>query len=153
MGILLQHYHHLATMLYSWYGGVFVWQYNNTNTFFAGMNLCVHTIMYSWYAATRTGWRSPKSLMMFVTLIQLLQMVAGVTIVLIATYSTVPGCGTWMREEPTGAKCCLFMYASYFVLFAKLFVDNYLTGKKSEEGEQSQGGVSCNWHVFFEIGK
>jgi elongation of very long chain fatty acids protein 6 len=130
--ILLQHYHHLATMLYCWYSTVYVWKYNDTGIFFACMNLLVHSIMYSWYAATRTGWRSPKILMMMVTLIQLVQMVLGVWIVHIAT-SGRPGCTQWMNEDPLGARACLFMYASYLVLFGKLFADNYLLGSKKRE--------------------
>ena len=44
--VVLQHYHHLCTMLYCWYGTLFIFPINNTNSFFAGMNLCVHTVMY-----------------------------------------------------------------------------------------------------------
>lgn len=59
--ILLQHYHHLATMLYCWYGSRFVYDKNNTNVFFAGMNLAVHSFMYTWYAR-HTNWLAvPKA--------------------------------------------------------------------------------------------
>eukprot|EP00658_Telonema_sp_P-2_P064320 TRINITY_DN5325_c0_g1_i3.p2 TRINITY_DN5325_c0_g1~~TRINITY_DN5325_c0_g1_i3.p2 ORF type:complete len:274 (-),score=50.66 TRINITY_DN5325_c0_g1_i3:266-1087(-) len=135
--ILLQHYHHLATMLYCWYGTLYVYSLNNTNVFFAGMNLCVHSIMYSWYAATRTGWRSPKVFMMMVTLLQLLQMLAGCAIVAVSVYGGAEsGCGRWAEEDPVGLGGCAFMYASYAVLFGKLFVGNYL----SKEEERQPGG-------------
>jgi elongation of very long chain fatty acids protein 6 len=128
--ILLQHYHHLATMLYCWWGTIVVASINNTNPFFAAMNLCVHSVMYSWYAATRTGWRSPKWMMMMVTLIQLVQMILGCIIVFTAQ-SGSPDC-RWTREDPLGAKFAKFMYTSYLVLFGKLFYDNYIAPKKEK---------------------
>jgi elongation of very long chain fatty acids protein 6 len=132
--ILLQHYHHLATMLYCWYGSQFVYNLNNTNVYFAGMNLTVHSIMYTWYAATRTGWRSPKWMMMCVTLLQLVQMVAGVSIVLVAGFGPASmKCGTWVKEGLYGFAGCLFMYFSYLVLFGQLFVSNYCTKKEKEK--------------------
>mmetsp|Transcript_3335 Transcript_3335/g.7823 ORF Transcript_3335/g.7823 Transcript_3335/m.7823 type:complete len:283 (-) Transcript_3335:71-919(-) len=128
--ILLQHYHHLTTMLYSWYSTVRVWRYNNVNAFFSGMNLVVHSVMYSWYAATRTGWRSPKPLMMLVTVLQLLQMIGGVFAIYISIYGNHPACGKWIEEEPYGVYACTFMYTSYLILFGKLFVENYIFKKK-----------------------
>jgi elongation of very long chain fatty acids protein 6 len=136
--ILLQHYHHLATMLYCWYGTHFVYNLNNTNVFFTGMNLAVHSCMYSWYAATRTGWRSPKPLMMFITLIQLVQMVFGVVIIMISGSSS-GSCGRWPEEDPAGYRACLFMYFSYLVLFGKLFYTNYcVKGGKKNKKEQKK---------------
>ena len=135
--ILLQHYHHLATMLYCWYGSRFVYDKNNTNVFFAGMNLAVHSFMYTWYAATRTGWRSPKPLMIFITLIQLVQMVFGVSIVLISGSNNMASCGKWPREDAKGYYAALFMYFSYLILFAKLFYSNYCV-KREKRVKQKQ---------------
>lgn len=131
--ILLQHYHHLATMLYCWYGTLTTFSYNNTNVFFAGMNLTVHSIMYSWYAATRTGWRSPKWLMMFVTLLQLVQMIFGVTIIYLSVRGDHESCGKWEKEDIWGLRACFFMYFSYLILFSKLFYDNYCTKRKKKK--------------------
>lgn len=135
--ILLQYYHHLASMLYCWYGTLIVYRLNNTNVYFTAMNLAVHSVMYSWYAATRTGWRSPKLLMMLVTLLQLVQMVAGVLIVLVAAFGDpASGCGRWAdAEHLMGMRACLFMYFSYLVLFALLFYDNYLAKKKPHKAK------------------
>ena len=105
-------------------------EWNNLNTYGTAMNLTVHSVMYTWYAATRTGWKSPKWLMMFVTTIQLVQMVGGLIIAYIAGLSGRPGCNQWMQKHPLGVYCALGMYGSYFVLFAKLFVDNYIFPKK-----------------------
>lgn len=121
--ILLQHYHHLATMCYCWFTTIHVGTgYNNATPPFAAMNLIVHSIMYTWYAATRVGWRSPKFVMMGVTILQLAQMVFGTSIVLTASFSD-PGC-----PDPS-SKYALIMYTSYFFLFARLFVQSYLIPK------------------------
>jgi elongation of very long chain fatty acids protein 6 len=129
--ILLQHYHHLATMLYCWWGTLVVASLNNTNPFFAAMNLCVHSVMYSWYAATRTGWRSPKWMMMCVTLIQLVQMIAGCYIVMMAQQDH-DNC-VWKKEDPLGSMAASFMYFSYLVLFSNLFYQNYCKKKDKKK--------------------
>ena len=41
--------------------------------------------------------------------------------------------------EPLGARGCLVMYASYLVLFAKLFIDNYILNLKKKKVEHSKG--------------
>ena len=41
--------------------------------------------MYTWYAATRTGWKSPKWLMMSVTMLQLVQMIGGIAVTVLAS--------------------------------------------------------------------
>lgn len=122
--ILLQHYHHLATMVYCWQCCLQIRVSHGSNIIhFAAMNLTVHSIMYTWYAATRTGWRSSKILMMMVTLLQLIQMVAGVSFILTAV---LQGCSDPLSNPG------LFMYASYFVLFAHLFYTNYLAPRKKK---------------------
>ena len=126
--ILLQHYHHLMTCLYCWYGTLFVYALNNTNVFFAGMNLCVHSIMYSWYAATRTGWKSPAAVSMMITALQLLQMFMGVGIIATSA-SSAPGCGKWADEDPLSLRACFFMYFSYLILFGQLFYNKYVVPK------------------------
>merc|ERR1712224_569935 len=97
-------------------------EHNNSIPIFAAMNLCVHSVMYTWYAATRTGWRSPRIIMMTVTVLQLVQMVGGVAVVL-STVVSDPGCA-----DPV-SNYALIMYVSYFVLFSRLFVQNYLIPK------------------------
>lgn len=87
--------------------------------------------MYTWYAATRTGWKSPKWMMMGVTLIQLFQMVAGCYIVLVAQ-SDNESC-VWTKNDPIGSKAATWMYFSYLVLFGKLFYDNYCTTRKKKK--------------------
>jgi hypothetical protein len=75
--IFLHWYHHMATLLYCWDAYV---RHNPSGSVFTGMNLCVHTIMYAYYAATFFG-RLPNVLRVVITSLQLLQMVVGVAAV------------------------------------------------------------------------
>lgn len=135
--IVLQHYHHFLTQLFTVYAITTV-RFNNSAAYFCAMNFGVHAIMYSWYAAIRTSWRSPKWFMMFVTFLQLIQMVGGCWIVFVAGYGPRDkGCGRQLDEEPLGVYVSLFMYFSYLVLFAKLFYDNYLAPRKKKPRAQA----------------
>jgi len=131
--IFLQYYHHLCTMVYCWYGLLNVAQLNNSNHYFAAMNLCVHSVMYSWFAATRTGWRSPKWLQVSVTMIQIVQMVGGLWLTWTAgnPHPASPDCGKWAVEDPISLNAAYFMYFSYFALFAKMFFTKYVVSKSS----------------------
>jgi len=142
--VVLQHYHHLCTCLYCWYGTIVIYKYNPTILYvFAGMNLLVHSVMYTWFAACRTGWRSPKILMILVTLIQISQMIAGCIVTGIAL-STDPAC-EWAAGDSLGSRSTILMYGSYFFLFAKLFVDNYCCkrapkGTKRHDAQKLKSG-------------
>lgn len=139
--ILLQYYHHLLTMLYCWYGVVVIDKHNNTCIYFGAVNMCVHSVMYTWYAATRTGWRSPKILMMAITCLQIAQMVVGVLIIGIASNQLFSaegtGCGRWQAADPFGVCFAYLMYA-YFVLFAKMFVEKYLITGEPEKPKKDR---------------
>jgi len=128
--ILLQYYHHLATMVYCWYGTLIIYRINNTNFYFASLNYAVHSVMYTWYAATRTGWKSPKWLMMTVTMLQLVQMVGGIALTVLAS-TNIAGtdCGRWVSEDPQGLQAAFVMYASYLMLFAHMFYNSYIVKK------------------------
>merc|ERR1712194_652720 len=81
--------------------------------------------MYGYFALTGTKYRkvvSPYAI--FITLGQLAQMVVGI-------FATVKGVMYQMAGEEchvnkTNSILGLLMYFSYFLLFAKLFVENYV---------------------------
>ena len=74
------HYHHFLTQLFTVYAITTV-RFNSSAAYFCAMNFGVHAIMYSWYAAIRhRGALQNGSL--FVTFLQLIQMVGGCWIVL-----------------------------------------------------------------------
>lgn len=128
----LHWYHHVTVLWYTW-NLAFL---EMSTSAFAAMNLCVHSIMYAWYALAAadgflaSGLKARKFAMM-VTSIQILQMFAGnfVTVYQVMNpYNmesekpcvTVPSVGNF------GA----VMYGSYLVLFIKLFVNAYVCPPK-----------------------
>lgn len=128
--VLLQWYHHLFTLVMLSFGTVAFSKYNNVGLLFTAMNYTVHAFMYSWYAATRTGWKSPKFCMMAVTLMQLSQMIAGIAFTFVASSDLFASdCGEWARLSPWTLRLTYGMYSSYAFLFAKLFYENYLAKK------------------------
>jgi elongation of very long chain fatty acids protein 6 len=113
--IFLHYYHHIMTLLYCWNA----WALHIPNGgWFAGMNLIIHTLMYSYYAACANGVRFSNRTRLSITSLQILQMVLGVSIVL----HNLVVCNTHPENYIFG----LVMYASYMVLFTKLFLDSYV---------------------------
>merc|ERR1711948_138926 len=101
---------------------------------FAAMNYSVHSVMYGYFALMTTKYRkyiTPYAI--FITLAQLVQMLVGMIVTIKA-----------MMWQDVGAECHvnktnsvlgLTMYASYFLLFFKLFVENYVTQTRRRGGE------------------
>eukprot|EP01127_Copromyxa_protea_P001542 TRINITY_DN11515_c0_g1_i1.p2 TRINITY_DN11515_c0_g1~~TRINITY_DN11515_c0_g1_i1.p2 ORF type:complete len:286 (+),score=52.27 TRINITY_DN11515_c0_g1_i1:46-903(+) len=113
--VFLHWYHHVATMWFCWMAWALKLQCGGA---FAAMNLTVHTVMYSYFAFSTRGVRFPNILRIGITSMQIFQMVGGTEIVI----HTLLYC-------PYGNKpllvAGLLMYISYFLLFSKLFYENY----------------------------
>jgi len=124
--ILLHWWHHTTVMLYCWHS------YStriSTGIWFAAMNYFVHSIMYGYFAATQTSIRKKVfPYAMYITLLQIVQMLVGMWITLKAVLYQIDGqeCHVNKTNSVLGG----LMYLSYFILFGKLFVDHYLLGKK-----------------------
>jgi len=124
--IVLQWWHHSTVLLYCWHSysvriGTGIW--------FASMNYAVHSVMYTYFALTATKYRkvvAPYAI--FITLFQLLQMVVGMWVTMQAVMWQASG--EECSVNKTNSVLGLAMYFSYFVLFAELFVNNYLRKKK-----------------------
>ena len=112
--MFLHWYHHVATMLYCWDG----WANDAmSGSWFAVLNLFVHSIMYTYYAIT-TYTRFPQWFRLLITTLQLTQMVLG-------TGFTIHNLLVCPMGYPRYLTLGLVMYVSYFVLFAQLFYDYY----------------------------
>lgn len=112
--IFLHWYHHIATLMYCWDAwGVQV----QNGGWFAGMNLIVHSIMYSYYAACAFGQKFSNTTRLSITTLQILQMVAGVAIVVHNLVTCL--------DHPINTYAALIMYISYMILFVKLFVASF----------------------------
>merc|ERR1712232_124303 len=131
--IALQWWHHSTVLLYCWHSyAVRI----ATGAWFACMNYTVHSIMYGYFAVTATKYRKrvvPYAI--YITLLQLLQMLVGMFVTVKAVM--YQAAGEECHVNKTNSILGLTMYASYFVLFFKLFVDNYYLKPKSPKKQPS----------------
>jgi len=123
--IFLHYYHHIVTMFYCWDS------YANrvaTGGWFAFMNLFVHSIMYSYYAGAAYGLRFSRITRQAITSLQILQMIAGTTLTIVALNSCLDPIEYTPRVR-LNLQLGLVMYFSYWVLFVKYFVEAYFQSK------------------------
>mmetsp|Transcript_19054 Transcript_19054/g.59873 ORF Transcript_19054/g.59873 Transcript_19054/m.59873 type:complete len:312 (-) Transcript_19054:265-1200(-) len=127
--ILLHWWHHITVLLYCWHSySVQI----ATGMWYAVMNYAVHTVMYAYYAATQTSLRKAvRPYAIYITLAQLAQMVMGIFVTVRAVL--YQSAGVECHVNKTNSILGLAMYSSYFLLFAKLFVENYLLPKKKKK--------------------
>lgn len=130
--IFLHWYHHITVYIYCWYN----WP-NMTSPaqWFIITNYFVHAIMYMYYAVRASGrYRPPIWVNMFITVLQLLQMVLG-SYINIYLYRNMTADPDWYcdgRVETTYfyVYTSLAMYSSYFILFAHFFFTTYISKRK-----------------------
>eukprot|EP00118_Oscarella_pearsei_P004708 m.20586 g.20586 ORF g.20586 m.20586 type:complete len:255 (+) comp28034_c0_seq1:86-850(+) len=123
----LHWYHHAITFFVTWK------LYAERVTFsqwFAGMNLFVHSLMYSYYTLRAAKVRIPQFIQVFITILQILQMIAGcyvtVSVNSVLTDNSYPNC----QATKQSVYICFVMYFSYAALFVKFFAQRYLFDKK-----------------------
>ena len=109
------------------------------------MNYFVHAVMYTYYAVRASGhYRPPVWVNMFITLLQLMQMILGVYINIYVCYTMTTDadwyCDGKIETTYMYVYWSFLMYFSYFVLFAFFFYDAYF--KKSSSVRSSDGGTS-----------
>jgi elongation of very long chain fatty acids protein 6 len=121
----LHYYHHVVTLLFCWDAWA---QGAEHGGWFAGMNLFVHSIMYSYYCLSACGVRFSNLLRQSITSLQILQMFGGVAIVI----------HNWRvcNYHPSNTLFGLLMYFSYMVLFAKLFYESYVSPPKKYSADK-----------------
>lgn len=121
--IFLHWYHHITVMIYSWYS--FRDRLSGCQ-YYVSMNLFVHAIMYTYYAFRAMKVKIPKPIAICITFLQISQMFIGVAVQFFI-YS-------WRKEAncPThyyNIRAAALMYGSYYLLFAKFFMDAYIFPK------------------------
>merc|ERR1712066_383935 len=125
--IALQWWHHSTVLLYCWHSySVRI----ATGAWFACMNYSVHSVMYGYFALMGTRYRklvTPYAI--YITLLQLVQMLVGMFVTVKAVL--YQAAGDECHVNKTNSVLGLGMYLSYFVLFFKLFVDNYYLKPKT----------------------
>ncbi|ODM98648.1 Elongation of very long chain fatty acids protein 6 [Orchesella cincta] len=127
--LALQWYHHclvtvFAWVLYSWQEPVLRW--------YAVINYFAHSIMYPYFALRGMNVKVPEKFAMLITTIQVMQMVAGVSLNVYSLY--VWGQGEKCSRNPYSIGFSLFTYASLWIMFIQFFVSKYIsrTRKKNK---------------------
>jgi hypothetical protein len=131
--IFLHWYHHILTLLYSWYAFK---EFTPSSRWFIVMNLLVHSMMYSYYAFKAMKFRIPKFISVIITSSQISQMAAGCYV----NYKT------W-QYKLAGTPCSIsnenvivssLMYLSYLALFVRFFYKSYLSKPKRAKTIKTQ---------------
>jgi hypothetical protein len=131
----LHWFHHATVLMYCWDAS----QYQMpTGIFFATFNYLVHAIMYTYYFIAAVT--KPPKWGMFVTVLQIVQMFAGMFVTAYHYYlkSTVPNCdGSYHNLA-----AAFVMYTAYNALFVQFFVGRYLKKKTSKKQREEPAGNS-----------
>jgi len=125
--IFLHWYHHITVMWMSFFSYI---DLSSSCRLFMVMNYSVHSIMYTYYALKAMRVKLPKVLSIFITSCQIIQMIFGLFITITVFQYKNNGYGCSVSDEQN--KFSFFIYASYFMLFAKFFYDAYMVPAKSK---------------------
>jgi elongation of very long chain fatty acids protein 6 len=114
--IFLHWFHHLATLLLSWFG----YEYYDAIGRFYCLNTFVHSWMYSYYALRALKVRIPRKLSMALTTLQILQMFVALGLNFSSVYFMAKGlpCGRSVNV--------LYLLAVIVVMFAALFINFFI---------------------------
>jgi len=128
--IFLHWYHHVTVLTYCWFASSIS---APTCPFFSSMNYSVHAFMYGYYflmaIRKKPKWLNP----IYVTLAQISQMIAGVTLTALGFYY-------YSDSKKNGYDCAIegktltaagIMYGSYLYLFLQFFFGRFFTKKES----------------------
>uniref|UniRef100_A0AC35U5Q2 Elongation of very long chain fatty acids protein n=1 Tax=Rhabditophanes sp. KR3021 TaxID=114890 RepID=A0AC35U5Q2_9BILA len=120
--IFLHWYHHITVLAYTWHAYK---DHTASGRWFIWMNYMVHAVMYSYYALRAAKIRVPKFAAMITTILQILQMVGGVSIG-IAVYR-IKSSGGQCQQTWENLFFSFGIYFSYFLLFCQFFYKAYLS--------------------------
>jgi len=130
-------YHHTTVLAYTWFSLVVM---TPPGALFAVVNTFVHSIMYYYFFLAACGNR--PSWGRFVTIIQLTQMVAGITISSFWTYFYLSESYPCPLEHANAYMfSTLALYASYFLLFLNFYLQRYIFNKPFEHTKPSGSGL------------
>jgi hypothetical protein len=120
--LIFLHWYHHATILYtSWDAYA---NHIGSGLYFATMNYCIHTIMYSYYCA-RSMEICPKNFPSYIiTILQTVQMFVGASICLTNWYYIVTDKSCY--HNINSLLCCTTIFISYFYLFYSFGVKRYI---------------------------
>ncbi|NXB76756.1 ELOV6 protein, partial [Donacobius atricapilla] len=125
--IFVHWYHHLLTMIISWYGYKSMTIGMGWN---AALNLVIHCATYSYYTVTAMGIRVPRSIAMLITTAQMVQMTGFVIInICIALWNDEKLCPiSWPMFFIS-----LGLYTTLLALFCNFFIKTYLSSTQKSK--------------------
>lgn len=132
--IFLHWFHHILALIYTWYS---FGQNISLGRWFVTMNVVVHSLMYGYYAFRSMQIYIPRQIAMTVTSLQIIQMILGFYVSSYAFYAKLTGsyCEIPLKTATFG----FLVYVIFFLMFAKLFVNNYIktiiTNKSTTNGK------------------
>ena len=131
--IFLHWYHHITVLLFTWYSYS---EHISPGRWYICMNYLVHSLMYTYYTLRALRYRVPKQIAMVITASQIVQMILGCFV----TYYgySLNMMGTRCQISEGTAKLALTMYGSYFLLFARFFVNSYFAAGKTSRIVRSE---------------
>jgi len=124
----LHWYHHCTVLVYACHSSkaacsVGIW--------FCAMNYSVHFIMYGYYAITQTSLKNwAKQWGIIITTLQIMQMFAGLFILLSAAHFKIRGYEC--HSDEGNILFGLLIYASYAVLFINFFIQRWICPPKKK---------------------
>ncbi|KAL4240941.1 hypothetical protein ACF0H5_001724 [Mactra antiquata] len=124
--IFLHWYHHITVLMYVWYSYP---ERIASGRWFMVMNYTVHSLMYTYYALRAMKYQFPKWVNMFITSLQLMQMIGGIVVNVTAYYALRDG--RECQHSYKNIKYCLIMYFSYLVLFSHFFYTTYIVRRSA----------------------
>jgi elongation of very long chain fatty acids protein 6 len=119
--IFLHWYHHITVLIYVWYSYT---ERTAPGRWFMVMNYTVHTFMYTYYALRAMRVKIPKGVNIFITAMQLAQMIIGCA--LIIWIYQIKKRGETCHQSFENLQFSFVMYMSYFGLFAHFFYTTYM---------------------------
>ncbi|NXU20223.1 ELOV6 protein, partial [Pardalotus punctatus] len=127
--IFIHWYHHLATLIISWYGYKDMAIGMGWNV---ALNCSVHSVMYFYYTVTAMGIRVPSSIAMTITTSQMVQMTGFVIMNILILF--------WRDDKlcPISWQTFFFLsclYVSLLALFTNFFVKTYLGNTQKSKGD------------------
>ncbi|CAF3589516.1 unnamed protein product [Rotaria sp. Silwood1] len=119
--IFLHWFHHASVLVYCFYSyGLFA----PIGRWFTSMNLCVHTIMYSYFALRAARFRVPRFIQQSITILQVIQMFIGCIVNTVAYKYKQDG--YYCMTSNSNIIVSLVLYIIYLILFAHFFYLSYL---------------------------
>lgn len=119
--IFLHWYHHTATLILAWFSAYKEISYGYLIIY---INVFVHSFMYSYFTLKCMNIKIPIKVAMFITAIQILQMILAIFITFSVYLVLIDG---YECDTPRNVLESAFgLYFSYLILFCYLFYNSYI---------------------------